>query len=76
MIFNIVEKCLTKNNNTGEEYFALRTYQYDSKSNNILEAKKEIDEYFDSSRILSNSCNDEFDGECLNSEVIKIEKAF
>ena len=61
----IVESCLVE----GEKKRRLRKYCYKSKENNLFKAIMDLENNFDESSIVWS--NDDFDGECLDSKVIK-----
>ena len=78
LILKITERCEvsyinedTYNYDKEKEYISLRNYLYESHKDNFEEAVVDFINNFDSNNIYN--CHDEFDGECLNSEVIKIE---
>lgn len=68
----VTERCLVKDEN-GSECYALRHYVYMTKQNNLSDAIREIENNFNCDNILTDSCHDEFNGECLDSEVVKYE---
>lgn len=72
LLVKVTERCLVENEN-GLEHYALRHYVYMTKQNKLSDAIREIENNFNCDNILPNSCHDEFNGECLNSEVVKYE---
>lgn len=72
LILKITEKCLTLNEHE-EECFGLRHYLYQTNKNMVNESIVDFIKNFDSDNILDGSNQDEFDGECLDSEILKIE---
>lgn len=54
-----------------DDNYALRTYSYLTNSSNATEAISECLNSFDIDNVFN--CNDEFDGECLTSEILSIE---
>lgn len=54
-----------------KDNYALRTYLYLTKSSNVTEAISECLNSFDIDNVFN--CDDEFDGECLTSEILNIE---
>lgn len=72
LVVKVTEKCLTTDNN-GKECYSLRYYKYQTTKHNFLDAINEIENNFDCDNILANTSNDEFEGECLDSTVIKYE---
>lgn len=72
MIIEVTEKCLTVDNND-KEYYALRHYQYETSATSFLEAIIELETNFELDNIIEKTSHDEFDGECLDSQVVKVE---
>lgn len=70
MVIMVTEKCLTTNDDD-VEYYGIRQYKYECKSDNLLDAFTEMEKGFDCDNIFDS--NDFFPGECLDSEVIKVE---
>ena len=70
MLIKVTEKCLLDDK---IENYGIRTYVYETTTNNFDDAVKEIEENFDCDNIIENTSNDNFEGECLDSEVIKYE---
>ena len=63
----IVELCETDSKE--KQIYQKRYIKYKVKSDNLYEAIKEYQEQFNARNIVG--CNDEFEGECLNSETIE-----
>lgn len=72
VILRITERCLVSDENE-KECFGLRHYLYLSDTSDTDESIVDFIKNFDTDNIIANSSNDEFDGECLGSEIIKIE---
>ena len=73
MLIRVIEKCLVKNLENKEE-FAFRTYFYESDGLTLLEAIEDYTKNFDIDNVID--CHDDFEGECLESTVVKIEQAY
>lgn len=71
MVIEIVENCLT-NNKYGDKVHSLRSYTYESEKENFIEAIMDHENNFDIDRIIT--CNDDFPGECISSEIVQIRK--
>ena len=72
MIIKVTERCLVENED-GKEGYGLRTYYYESDMKTLEEARIDCEENFDSDRILPCTSNDDFEGCCLDSDVINVE---
>ena len=72
MLIKVTEKCFVLNDK-GESFHGARTYVYESTASDFNKVVKEIEENFDCNNIIENTSNDNFEGECLDSEVIKCE---
>ena len=68
MLIKVIEKCLVLDDKV--ENYDIRTYVYETTAHNFDDAVKEIEENFDCNNIIENTSNDNFEGECLDSEVI------
>ena len=83
MILKITEKCLVgeekeynDRNFIGyeyEEYYANRYYDYEVDTDNVSQAILEFLNNFDVDNIVQHTSHDDFDGECLSSEIFNIE---
>lgn len=71
MVIEVVENCLT-NNKYGDKVHSLRSYTYESEKENFMEAIMDHENNFDIDRIIT--CNDDFPGECISSEVVQYKK--
>lgn len=72
LILKITEKCLTLDENE-KECFGLRRYLYQSDKKAIDDAIVDFVKNFELDNIIDNSSDDDFAGECLDSEILKIE---
>lgn len=74
MIVKIIERCRYENEEYGNKFeYGVRVIEYETKAESIDEAIKEIETDFDFDNVIN--CWDSFDGECLDSEVLKYEVA-
>ena len=70
MILKITEKCWTEDFRFTNE-FHYREYEYITATDDVVQAMKNFLFEFDTDSVFN--CNDLFDGECLGSELVKIE---
>lgn len=70
MILLITEKCWTDDFGFTGNFYE-RTYEYITATDNVIDALKNFVFEFDTDNVFNN--NDMFEGECLGSEIIKIE---
>ena len=70
MILRITEKCWTEDFRFTNKYYE-RTYEYVTQTGEVIQALKEFLFDFETDHVFN--CNDEFEGECLGSEIVKIE---
>ena len=70
MILLITEKCWTDDFRFTGNFYE-RTYEYITATDNVIEALKNFVFEFDINNVFNN--NDMFEGECLGSEIVKIE---
>ena len=70
MIIKVTENCLTQDENE-KEFYALRVYEYETNKNTFKEAVIDLETNWNSDNVLSSE--DEFEGDCLDSSVIKVE---
>lgn len=67
MILEVTEKCMLEDGKTG-----IRVYHYEANKSNFNDAKLDMLQNFDTDNIIYN--DDNFEGECLDSEVIDIKE--
>ena len=70
MILLITEKCWTDDFAFTGNFYE-RTYEYITATDNVIDALKNFVFEFDTDNVFNN--NDMFEGECLGSEIVKIE---
>ena len=70
MILKVTEKCWTDDFRFTNEFY-YREYEYVTATHEFVEALKCFLYEFDTDNVFN--CNDLFDGECLGSEIVKIE---
>lgn len=70
MILLITEKCWTDDFKFTGNFYE-RTYEYITATDNVIDALKNFVFEFSTDNVFNN--NDMFEGECLGSEIIKIE---
>lgn len=72
MVILVTEKCLTTDDDSDREYYGIRQYKYECKSDTLLGAFNEMESGFDCDNIFDSE--DFFPGQCLDSKVIKVEE--
>lgn len=65
MLLKVIEKCMLD-----DEKMGLRVYHYESNKNNLNDAKIDLLQNFDSDYIIYS--DDDFEGDCLDSEILEI----
>lgn len=70
MILKVTERCWTEESEETNEFY-YREYEYITAADNVAQTLKNFLYEFDTDNVFNN--NDLFDGECISSEIAKIE---